>query len=52
MNPLDPHRPYPWWARVWPLNRIYFAGWQRGEEAGIERGRYQMGAGLDYAGES
>jgi hypothetical protein len=40
----DYRRPYPWWTRIWPLGRIYFAGWQRGEEAGIERGRFQMGA--------
>jgi hypothetical protein len=39
----DPYRPYPWWTRVWPLGRMYFAGWQRGEEAGIARGRFQMG---------
>lgn len=36
--------PYPWWTRIWPLSRIYFAGWERGQEAGIERGRIQMGA--------
>ena len=42
----DYRRPYPWWTRIWPLSRIYFAGWQRGEEAGIERGRIQMGGQL------
>ena len=46
---FDPHRPYPWWTKIWPLGRIYFAGWQRGEEAGIRRGRVQMGA--NYADE-
>lgn len=40
----DPNRPYPWWTKIWPLGTIYFAGWARGEEAGIRRGRIQMGA--------
>jgi hypothetical protein len=39
----DYQRTYPWWTHVWPLGRIYFAGWARGQEAGIERGRFQMG---------
>lgn len=48
----DPYRPYPWWTRVWPLSRIYFAGWQRGEEAGIARGRFQMGDMRAFAPDS
>lgn len=40
----DPSRPYPWWTKIWPLGCIYFAGWARGEEYGIKRGRAQMGA--------
>lgn len=35
--------PYPWYARVWPLSRIFFAGFEHGEESGIMRGRFQMG---------
>ena len=39
----DAYAPYPWWTALWPLGRIYFAGWERGQEAGIIRGRIQMG---------
>jgi hypothetical protein len=33
--------PYPWWTNIWPLSRIYFAGWERGQESGIERGWFR-----------
>jgi hypothetical protein len=32
---------YPWWTRLPIVGRIYFAGWQRGEESGVERGFFQ-----------
>lgn len=38
---------YPWWTRLWPIGRVYFAGWLAGHESGTQRGRFQMGDGYN-----
>jgi hypothetical protein len=36
--------PYPWYTHIWPLNHVFFRGFEFGQESGIRRGRYEMGA--------